>query len=111
MISEVSGRTDHLRKIRGVLFTPVSVEEVLRQEFPEIVEYEIIVERKGVMDEITLRIEPVRHLEKGAMAELSKRISDRLKMKTNLSFKMAPVAPGELPRYTLKSMRFKDLRG
>ena len=111
MISEVSGRTDHLRKIRGVLFTPVSVEEVLRQEFPEIVEYEIIVERKGVMDEITLKIEPVERFEKGAMAELSKRISDRLKIKTNLSFKMMPVAPGELPRYTLKSMRFKDLRG
>ena len=52
MISEVAGRTDHLRKIRGVLFSPVSVEEVVRQEFPEIVEYEITVERKGIMDEI-----------------------------------------------------------
>jgi anaerobic selenocysteine-containing dehydrogenase len=29
-IQEVAGRTDHLRKIRGVLFTPVAVEELLR---------------------------------------------------------------------------------
>src|SRR5208283_1564419 len=46
-IDNVTGRIDHLRKIRGVLFTPVSVEEVVRAEFPEIVEYEIVVERKG----------------------------------------------------------------
>jgi phenylacetate-CoA ligase len=36
MISEVAGRADELRKIRGVLFTPVSVEGLLRAEFPEI---------------------------------------------------------------------------
>jgi hypothetical protein len=29
-IQEVAGRADHLRKIRGVLFTPVAVEELLR---------------------------------------------------------------------------------
>lgn len=47
MISEVAGRADELRKIRGLLFAPVSVEELLREEFPEIEEYEVIVERKG----------------------------------------------------------------
>ena len=35
MISEVAGRADELRKIRGVLFTPVSVEVLLREEFPD----------------------------------------------------------------------------
>ena len=41
-----------------MLFTPVSVEELVRAEFPEVVEYEIIVKKRGVMDEISLRVEP-----------------------------------------------------
>jgi phenylacetate-CoA ligase len=111
MISEVAGRVDELRKIRGVLFTPVSVEELLREGFPEIEEYEIIVERKGAMDEITLRVEPQEEMEDGALAKLSAKLSERLKMKTNLRFKINFALPGDLPRYTLKSRRFKDLRG
>ena len=111
MIAEVAGRTDHLRKIRGVLFSPVAVEEVLRDEFQQVREYELIVERKGIMDEITLRIEPQRAMEAEALKELSGRIAQRLKVKTNLTMKIKPAAPGELPRYTLKSQRFKDLRG
>jgi phenylacetate-CoA ligase len=111
MISEVAGRVDELRKIRGVLFTPVSVEELLREEFPEITEYEIIVERKGAMDEITLRMEPQQEMDSSALAELSARLSERLKIKVNLRFVIKSASPGELPRYVLKSKRFKDLRG
>ncbi len=109
-IEEVAGRTDDLRKIRGVLFTPVTVEEVLRAEFPEVMEYEIVVERKGVMDEISLRVEPREELGELAGKDLAGRIAERLKIKSNLRFLVRPVKPGELPRYTLKSKRFKDLR-
>jgi phenylacetate-CoA ligase len=109
-IHNVTGRVDHLRKIRGVLFTPVSVEEVVRGEFPEIIEYEIIVERKGVMDEISLKVEPKEQMGETPLKELSARLAERLKIKTNLTFRIHPVGPGELPRYTLKSQRFKDLR-
>ncbi|MCD4716201.1 MAG: AMP-binding protein [Desulfobacterales bacterium] len=111
MISEVTGRADHLRKIRGVLFTPVSVEEILREEFPEINEYEITVAKKGLMDEISLKLEPHEKLGPTASAGLANRIGERLKMKTNLRFNIEFADPGELPRYTLKSQRFKDLRG
>lgn len=110
MISEVAGRSDDLRKIRGVLFTPVSVEEVVRKEFPVISEYEIIVEKKGIMDEISLRVEPQEEIGANAAVELMKKIAERLKMKTNLRFNIRVAKPGELPRYTLKSKRFKDLR-
>ena len=58
-IQEVAGRSDHLRKVRGVLFTPVAVEELVRGEFPEIPEYEIVVQKQGVMDEISLRFETI----------------------------------------------------
>ena len=110
MIAGVEGRTDDLRKIRGVLFTPVTVEEIVRREFPEIVEYEIWVERKDVMDEITLKVEPQEEMGIEAFQGFKRQISERLKTKTNLRFKIEPVPPGGLPRYTLKSKRFKDLR-
>lgn len=51
-MAEVVGRADELTKIRGVLFTPVSVEEVLREEFPVIGEYEIVVRIKNMKRKI-----------------------------------------------------------
>jgi phenylacetate-CoA ligase len=110
MISKVAGRADELRKIRGVLFTPVTVEEVLRKEFPAISEYEIVVAKKGAMDEISLKVEPQEEMGVDAIAKLTAEITERLKMKTNLRFQIEFAKPGELPRYTLKSHRFKDLR-
>lgn len=109
-IAEVVGRTDDLRKIRGVLFTPVSVEELLRGEFKEIGEFEILLKREGVMDEIALRYETLDALGEDASLDLQKRLAQRLKVKTNLTFKLQPEKPGELPRYDLKAKRFKDLR-
>jgi phenylacetate-CoA ligase len=109
-IEEVTGRADHLTKVRGVLFTPVSVEEIVRAEFPEIAEYEITVEKKGIMDEITLKVEPGGEMDEGTGKDMVARLSERLKIKTNLRFVIQPVSSGELPRYTLKSKRFKDLR-
>lgn len=110
MISEVVGRADDQTKVRGVLFTPVSVEEVLRDRFPEIAEFEIIVEKKGIMDEIRVKLEPQAAMSEEALTELDGRIAARLKMKTNLAFKTEFAAPGSLPRYTVKARRFKDLR-
>lgn len=110
-IAGVVGRSDHFTKIRGVLFSPVTVEEVLRGEFPEVTEYEVEVRNPGPMDEISLRFEPREEMGPEATAELAGRIAERLKMKTNLRFRLQPVPPGQLPRYTLKSKRFKDLRG
>ena len=108
-IDEVAGRSDHLCKIRGVLFTPVAVEELLRGEFPEIGEFEIIVEKKGVMDEISLKFERIDDIESNDK-RFVERLYDRLKVKTNLRFHLIPMKPGELPHYSLKAKRFKDLR-
>ncbi len=109
-IQEVAGRADHLRKIRGVLFTPVAVEEILRAEFPEIGEYEIIVRKQGAMDEIALRFETTRPVEGPELSATMQRLSGRLKTRTNLRFELVPEPPGVLERYTLKAKRFRDLR-
>ncbi|MGO9569394.1 MAG: phenylacetate--CoA ligase family protein [Desulfomonilaceae bacterium] len=111
MIHEVSGRTDHLTKIRGVLFSPVTVEEVIRAEFPEITEYLIFVNKKGIMDEISLKVEPQKDTGQDAVKDTVQKLFQRLKTKTNLRFIIEVAAPDELPRHTLKAKRFIDQRG
>ncbi len=88
-IQEVVGRIDDLRKVRGVLFSPKTVEEVIRREFPEVEEFEIVVERRGPMDVITLRAEVGPHLPIDSIERTRLRLIDRLKIATNLSFHVA----------------------
>lgn len=109
-IKEVVGRTDDLRKIRGVLFSPKTVEEVIRKEFPDIIEFEIVVERKGIMDEVILRTEFPPNFGPKEAEQIKTRLREDLKVKTNLSFLVRIEPPGSLPRYMLKAKRFKDMR-
>ncbi len=109
-IREVVGRMDDLRKIRGVLFSPKTVEEVIRRDFPQIEEFEIIVERRGIMDVITLRAEPHPELTVSSIEKTKHELQERLKIATNLTFNVIMEPPGSLPRYMLKAKRFKDLR-
>ncbi len=108
-VDQVEGRVDDLRKIRGVFFSPHVVEEVIRAKFPEVVEFEICLTQEGAMPVLTLRIELEPSISEGRYGEISSRIREQLKMRTNLSFEIESVKPGCLPRYTLKSSRFKDL--
>ena len=109
-IREVVGRTDDLRKIRGVLFSPKTVEEVLRKDFREVEEFEIIVERRGLMDVVSLRAEVNPQLPVGSIEQVKNRLQESLKIATNLSFHVLMEPPGSLPRYMLKAQRFKDMR-
>jgi phenylacetate-CoA ligase len=108
---EIVGRVDDIRKIRGVLFSPKTVEQLIRSEFPDIIEYEIVVTRKDIMDEITLRIETNPKLGRDETEALAGRLKESHKIKTNLSCKVRVEPEGTLPRYDLKAKRFKDLRG
>jgi phenylacetate-CoA ligase len=86
------------------------VEEVIRQQFQEVEEFEIVVERKGLMDIILLRAEVHPQLPLGSIEQTKVRLGESLKIATNLSFIVIMEPPGSLPRYTLKAKRFKDLR-
>ncbi len=109
-IEEVMGRIDDLRKIRGVLFSPKTVEEIIRKEFQEVEEFEIVVERRSLMDVIMLRAEVAPTLPLAAIEQVRERLKESLKIGTNLSFHVIIEPPGSLPRYQLKAKRFKDMR-
>jgi len=105
----VIGRADDITKVKGVLLAPSSIEDVVRS-FPGLgSEYEVVVQKRGDMDYITLKVE----VEDPAMSD-SKALLDGLKtelrVKTNLGYNIELFEPGALPRYEVKAKRFKDLR-
>ena len=110
-LMEIVGRVDDIRKIRGVLFSPKTVEQLIRSEFPDIVEYELVVTREDIMDQMLLRIEVNPKLGAEDVKTLSENLKERHKIKTNLSVKVKVEPEGTLPRYDLKAKRFKDMRG
>ncbi len=106
----VHGRVDHITKVKGVLFSPVTVEEVVRS-FGELDgEFEIVVEKRGDLDHISLKVEMPRDLGGDGRRDLLGRLASALRWKTQLNFDIQPVEPGTLPRYQVKARRFHDRR-
>ncbi len=105
----VVGRADDITKVKGVLLAPTAIEEVVRS-FAELSnEYEVIVTKKGDIDDIALKIEITPGFEERKEALLA-RLKDELRVKTNLGYKIEVHPHGSLPRYEVKAKRFKDLR-
>ncbi|MEW5922279.1 MAG: AMP-binding protein [Bacillota bacterium] len=105
----VHGRVDHITKVKGVLFSPISVEEVVRgmPQFGD--EYELVVSKKGDVDVITLKVELLPQA--GVTPEeVQPELERQLRLKTNLAYKIEFHPFGSLPRYEIKAKRFKDLR-
>lgn len=104
----VIGRADDITKVKGVLLAPTAIEEVVRS-FPELGEYEVVVTKKGDIDDILLKLEIVSGHE-GEKDQLLGRLKDELRVRTNLGYRMEVHPAGSLPRYEVKAKRFKDLR-
>ena len=105
----VVGRSDDITKVKGVLLAPTSIEEVVRS-IPQLGdEYEVLVTKKGDLDDITLRLELTPGQEDNVDAVKSKLV-DQLRIKTGLGYNLEFHKYGTLPRYELKAKRFKDQR-
>ncbi|MBI2853866.1 MAG: phenylacetate--CoA ligase family protein [Chloroflexi bacterium] len=105
----ITGRSDDITKVKGVLLAPSSIEEVIRS-IPELGdEYEVIVTKKGDIDDITLKVELAAGQEK-ERAAVEASLVDQLRLKTNLRYNIEFHPYGVLPRYEVKAKRFKDLR-
>lgn len=105
----VVGRADDITKVKGVLLAPSAIEEVVRS-IPELGdEYEVIVDKKGDIDHILIKVE-VREQGSEKAKALEERLQTELRVKTNLGYEIQTYPYGALPRYEVKARRFKDLR-
>ena len=105
----ILGRTDDITKVKGVLLSPTAIEEVVRS-IPQLSdEYQVVVIKKGDIDDITLKVEIEPEYIKDE-ASIRTVLIDQLRLKTNLGYKIEFHEYGSLPRSQAKSRRFQDLR-
>jgi phenylacetate-CoA ligase len=106
----VVGRADDITKVKGVLLAPSAIEDVVRSVRGLGNEYEVIVEKKGDVDNITLKVELSEEQGNSSVEGVRAELSTQLRLKTNLGYNLEFFPPNSLPRYEVKAKRFKDLR-
>ncbi|MFB0562475.1 MAG: phenylacetate--CoA ligase family protein [Candidatus Lokiarchaeia archaeon] len=102
-IPRIMGRVDMITKVKGVFIHPKQAEEVVKN-YPELGRFQIIVERPGIIDEMTIKVE----CEDSSKFEEFKKILEAdfkqaLRIKTNVEV----VNPGEIPT---EAKRLEDRR-
>ncbi len=112
-IMRILGRTDDMIVVRGINVFPSQVESVL-MTIPEVGEhYQIIVDRKGPLDIMTVKVEVTEATFSDKIADLmslSKRVSGELKDVLNLTAGVELVEPGTIPRSMGKAQHVIDKR-
>ncbi len=110
-MENLSGRSDDMLKIRGVNVFPGQIEEVVLS-VPELgPHYEIIVEREGYTDKLTVRVELNKETDSFAeLQRIDKVTRNKLKVILGLDAKIKLESPNTLQRFEGKAKRIKDLR-
>ena len=110
-MDNLSGRSDDMLKIRGVNVFPSQIEEVIFSVEELGPHYEIIVEREGYADKLTVRVEL--NVATDSFTELeniSKKVKNKLRIILGLDAKIKLESPNTLQRFEGKAKRVKDLR-
>ncbi len=112
-IMRILGRTDDMIIVRGINVFPSQVESVL-MKIPEIGDnYMIIVDRKGPLDVMTVKVEVTESVFSDKIVDLmslSKAVSQQLKGVLNIMADVELVEPGTIPRSEGKAQRVIDNR-
>jgi phenylacetate-CoA ligase len=105
----IQGRWDDMKLIRGTNVYPRAVESIVR-ECAAVDEFQILLTRDGVQDEITVLIE-LRAGRADHWPELQRRLCrDLAEAHEGLRFNVAQAEPNSLPRFELKAKRLVDRR-
>jgi phenylacetate-CoA ligase len=106
-MARVRGRYDDMLIIRGVNLYPSEVERILLGVRDVAPHYQMIVERPGAMDELTVMCESTGPVDADA---LERRAEVALRQATGLSMRVQVGAPGSVPRSEGKAVRVIDNR-
>lgn len=110
-MENLSGRSDDMLKIRGVNVFPSQIEEVILGVEELGPHYEIIVEREGYSDKLTVRVELAKATDAYSEIErITAKVKNGLKIILGLDAKIKLESPNTLQRFEGKAKRVKDLR-
>lgn len=112
-MERITGRSDDMLKIRGVLIFPSQIERALLEVKGVEPHYQIIITRPHHLDEMEVQVElskkmfsdEVRHIE-----EFRRKIETNIEKSINLRVKVTLVEPKSLPRSEGKARRVIDKR-
>jgi len=112
-IQRIQGRVDDMLIIRGINVFPSQIEHTL-MTIPEVGQhFQIVVERKGALDDMLVRVE----LNKGSFSDkindlmqVRRMVEHRLRNALNVNAEVELVEPGSLPRFEGKSKKVIDKR-
>ena len=110
-MANLSGRSDDMLKIRGVNVFPGQIEEVVLSVEGLGPHYEIVVERDGYTDKLTVRVELAKATD--SFKELEKieaTVRNKLRVVLGLDAKIKLESPNTLARFEGKAKRIRDLR-
>jgi len=109
-ILRVTGRNDDMLIIRGVNVYPSQVEAVL-VGLPDVApHYQLVVQRKGSLDEVSIEAEAQPGVPESEYARIAKQIVHHVKSMIGISTAVEVKKPGEIPRSQGKAVRVRDLR-
>ena len=110
-MENLSGRSDDMLKIRGVNVFPSQIEEVVLSVDGLGPHYEIVVERDGYADKLTVRVELAKATDSFTELEaIEKSVRNKLTVVLGLDAKIKLESPNTLTRFEGKAKRVKDLR-
>jgi phenylacetate-CoA ligase len=112
-VQRIQGRVDDMLIIRGINVFPSQVEYAL-MAIPEVGQhFQIVVDRKGALDDMLVRVELTKESFSDKITDLMlirERIEHKLRNALNVNADVELVEPGSLPRYEGKSKKVLDRR-
>jgi phenylacetate-CoA ligase len=112
-IGRIRGRVDDMLIIRGINVFPSQVEHALL-EIPQVGRhFQIVVDRKGALDSMLVRVEVSEEAFSDKITELmviKRKVEHRLRGSLNVGVDVELVEPGTLPRFEGKSKKVVDRR-
>lgn len=112
-MSRITGRSDDMLKVKGVIVFPKQIEEVIMKMDELSPAYQIIVSRPGILDMIEVQVEIDQATFKDSIIDLEgfkHKIAKKIKEAIGIGVKVTLAEPYSLPRSEGKAVRVIDKR-
>ena len=109
-ILRIAGRNDDMLIIRGVNVYPSQIEEVLVGRPNIAPHYQLVVERRGNLDHVSIEVEVRPGVPADAFTAVARDVVYHIKSLVGITTGVLVKNPGDIPRSQGKAVRVRDLR-
>ena len=109
-ILRITGRNDDMLIIRGVNVYPSQVEAVLIGRTDIAPHYQLVIERRGSLDHVTVEVEANPGVDSAAFERIANDVTHHIKSMIGITTDVTVKPAGAIPRSQGKAVRVRDLR-